>query len=85
MITLCSDGHDEVAFEGSRCPLCDMRSDLQAEITDLQNETSSLERIIEERDSQIEELEQKLGRAQEELEHAERQIYQLKSSSMPYG
>jgi hypothetical protein len=34
-VNLCSDDHEEVCYEGRRCPVCDMRSDKDSEIAAL--------------------------------------------------
>lgn len=37
-LNLCSEGHEEVCYEGHRCPVCDMEEDKNSEIADLQNQ-----------------------------------------------
>lgn len=40
-MNLCSNGHEEVCFEGRNCPLCDKMeeiSNLEKEIEDLESE-----------------------------------------------
>jgi hypothetical protein len=46
-MNLCSDNHDEVCYEGRKCPVCDMREDLQSSIDDLQKEIEELNNQIE--------------------------------------
>jgi hypothetical protein len=46
-MNLCSDNHDEVCYEGRKCPVCDMREDLQGSIDDLQKEIEELNNQIE--------------------------------------
>ena len=41
-MNLCSDNHDEVCYEGRKCPVCDMREDLQGAIDDMEKEIASL-------------------------------------------
>lgn len=39
---LCAYGHEEVCFEGRNCPVCDIRSDLNAQIEDLNSQIEDL-------------------------------------------
>ena len=39
---LCSDGHEEVCFEGNGRPVCETRDALERSIRDLEKENSSL-------------------------------------------
>lgn len=44
-MNLCSDGHDEVCYEGRDCPCCELiktNSDLEDEIYDLKKEVEEL-------------------------------------------
>jgi hypothetical protein len=34
---LCSENHDEVCYESRRCPVCDVREDLEGSIEDLES------------------------------------------------
>ncbi|MFA6281884.1 MAG: hypothetical protein WCY05_05230 [Candidatus Omnitrophota bacterium] len=34
-MNLCSENHDEICFEGRKCPLCEMKDELENEIQDL--------------------------------------------------
>mgnify|MGYP001565549180 FL=1 len=34
-MNLCSDGHEEVCFEGRICPVCSLREDLEKRIDEL--------------------------------------------------
>ena len=48
-MNLCSDGHDEICYEGRNCPCCAMLSDIAArnsEIDGLRDEIKSLENEI---------------------------------------
>jgi transcription initiation factor IIE alpha subunit len=52
-MNLCSDGHEEICYEGRNCPACDIKfelekanatiDDLKDRIGDLENELSSKE------------------------------------------
>jgi hypothetical protein len=44
---LCSNNHDEVCFEGRKCPACNMREDLQDSIGELKTENASLKADFE--------------------------------------
>jgi hypothetical protein len=53
-MNLCSNGHDEVCFEGRVCPCCYERTELQADvdalkikIADLEKEMADLERNMD--------------------------------------
>lgn len=81
MINLCSNGHDEIVYEGSQCPLCDMRSDSQAEIDGLSNEIEELKNSIAERDGQISQLQEELAAAEIEVRDAEREIDRLRAEA----
>jgi hypothetical protein len=43
-MTLCSDGHDEVCFEGRSCPACELRD----EIKELEKKIENLEEELRE-------------------------------------
>lgn len=45
-MNLCSDGHDEVCFEGKHCPVCVTRDDLQKQLTGSENECSDLKDVL---------------------------------------
>lgn len=47
-MNLCRDGHEEICFEGRKCPLCDMRDDLQSEIDDRDKKILDQEKTINE-------------------------------------
>jgi len=61
-INLCSDGHDEICYEGntSSCPVCIIIDENQSEKSDLENE---VDRLNDKVDSMIKEYRQwKLNR-----------------------
>ena len=37
-MNLCSDSHDEICFEGRKCPFCEFRSEMFDDIEKLQQE-----------------------------------------------
>ena len=52
-MNLCSEGHDEVCFEGTECPVCDQINC----IAGLEDEINSLEVLRDKLNDRIEELE----------------------------
>lgn len=42
MINLCGDDHDEICYEGNRCPLCEMRTELERKIIALEGDVEAL-------------------------------------------
>jgi len=47
---LCSDGHEEVCFEGRTCPVCEEMDEikrLEREIKDLENEVKEIKNGID--------------------------------------
>ena len=49
-MNLCSDGHDEVCYDGRDCPVCEKIkeiSDFEDEIYDLKEQITGLEHQIE--------------------------------------
>jgi len=60
---LCSSGHDEVCYEGGRCPVCDVLSDKKAVEEDLkrsEKEVASLQDEVDGLKEKVSELENKL-------------------------
>jgi len=41
-MNLCNDDHDEICFEGRKCPLCEMRADKDKEIEELVRKVDDL-------------------------------------------
>lgn len=35
-MNLCSEGHDEICYEGRRCPVCELKNDFQYQIDEMQ-------------------------------------------------
>jgi hypothetical protein len=46
-MTLCSNNHEEVCYEGGRCPVCDIVSDYEDMVENLNDKINSLELDIE--------------------------------------
>ena len=44
MLNLCSDGHEEICFEGVHCPVCGLIDDHDKQIDDLNDKIEELER-----------------------------------------
>jgi hypothetical protein len=42
-MNLCSDGHDEVCYEGRKCPVCEAVSEKDKEIKSLKEEVEGLQ------------------------------------------
>ena len=57
---LCFNNHDEVAYEGRTCPVCEMRDDKNAIIEERDSVIESHKGTIEELEGTIEELEQQI-------------------------
>lgn len=50
VMNLCSDGHDEICYEGRECPVCILivkMCDLDSEIGDLKKQVEELEEEVE--------------------------------------
>ena len=47
-MNLCTDGHEEICFEGRKCPACEIAEDKNREIETLNEEIASLKSEIEE-------------------------------------
>ena len=45
---LCSHNHDEVAFSERKCPVCQMREELEEKIRELKEEVDNFDSRIEE-------------------------------------
>jgi len=41
-MNLCSDGHDEVCYEGKYCPVCEEKNNLLSEIDSMQKDIDRL-------------------------------------------
>ena len=44
---ICSEGHDEIVFDGMACPVCALIKDYEAEKDELQDEIKDLNNEIE--------------------------------------
>jgi len=64
-MNLCNHGHDEVCFEGRNCPVCEMETDKNSEISKLEDKISELENQIGELEGTIEDLSAELKESRE--------------------
>lgn len=52
---LCSEGHEEVCYEGRKCPACAIKEDLEEQLQnvqeDLKNAEAEIDTLLEERES----------------------------------
>ena len=55
-MNLCANGHDEVCYEGYKCPACEVADDLNQDIRKLEDKISALENQIGELEFEITEL-----------------------------
>jgi len=55
-MNLCSANHDEVCYEGYKCPACEIADDLNQDIRKLEDKISALENQIGELEFEITEL-----------------------------
>lgn len=56
----CDDGHDEIVYEGVKCPLCDLleeHRDLDEQCEDLKKETEGLKEEITSLKDELREIE----------------------------
>lgn len=66
---MCSDGHEEVVYEGSSCPACEAIRDkekAEEEVTDLEDQLSVMRADLRDRDKDIERLECKITNLEDE-------------------
>lgn len=56
---LCNDGHDEVCYEGSTCPLCEVIGERE----DLLKENMELEERLEKANDEIDDLSDQVNNA----------------------
>ena len=54
-MNLCSNGHDEVCYEGYECPACELADDLNEDISKLEDKIGELEGTIEGLESELKE------------------------------
>lgn len=45
---LCSDGHDEVCYDGRNCPVCEQIKETESVVEDLQKAEAEIERLKDE-------------------------------------
>lgn len=63
-MNLCSDGHEEVCYEGRSCPACDFKEKLSDCETDLSNEKEERKSL----DDKVSELEEKISELESQIE-----------------
>ncbi len=63
-MNLCSDGHDEVCFDGRSCPVCDIISEKDEKINEL--ETTIL--ILKEETQSTQEMSDKIEQLEKDLQ-----------------
>lgn len=56
-MNICHDGHEEICFEGRKCPFCDELATKEAEIDRLNEDIDDLKNEIRSLETRIEELE----------------------------
>lgn len=52
-MNLCDAGHDEVCYEGRKCPVCTVKEELEAQLAQVQDELASAKLEIEELENSI--------------------------------
>lgn len=57
-MNICSKYHDEVVYEGSICPCCDIIKDLEAQVKDANRHITELEHEIEDLNNIISKFEE---------------------------
>lgn len=53
---LCSDDHDEVCYEGTDCPMCELKVEWNEQIKEMESKINSLESEIENLQGQLDEV-----------------------------
>lgn len=59
-MNLCSSGHDEVCYEGNKCPVCDLIGIHKDEVNDM-------EKGIAEKNTEITDLEKQVEKLEDEV------------------
>ena len=54
---LCSDGHTEICYDSSPCPMCDAEDERNKEVDVMQDEIDSLASEVNDLQSQLDEAE----------------------------
>lgn len=52
-MNLCNEDHDEVCYEGHKCPCCELRKELESTIASLESDVSKLEDEVTELNDQL--------------------------------
>lgn len=55
-MNLCNEGHEEVCFEGRKCPACSAMEQLQDMVDSLNDDVSKLEKMIIDLENELEVL-----------------------------
>jgi len=55
-MNLCSNGHDEICYEGHSCPVCELITDNTSKIESLEGQVKELEQKVEEAESENDRL-----------------------------
>jgi len=55
---LCNDNHDEICYDSTHCPACEIRNELKNNIDDLNNEINYLNNETNELENEINNLEE---------------------------
>ncbi len=71
---ICSDNHEEIAYEGRQCPACDIRADKDIEIKDLEKDNKNLEKTNEKLEEELEELKTELERLKQRMDFVAEKI-----------
>ena len=55
-MNLCSENHDEICFDGHRCPMCVMRDDMQVTLDNRDKTISYLQSDVKDLEEEVEDL-----------------------------
>lgn len=55
-MNLCNEGHEEVCFEGRKCPACSAMEQLQDMVDSLNDDVAKLEKMIIDLENELEVL-----------------------------
>lgn len=59
-MNLCEDGHDEICYEGNRCPFCDAKSDWKTTLEQHDDEVKALTEQITSLEDEIESMRERV-------------------------
>lgn len=66
-MNLCSDGHEEVCYEGRRCPACEIASEKERQLDKMGDENNLLLDTIRDLENTIAEQIQEIGNLQQQI------------------